>query len=47
MILLPNGAIAARGSPRDVLTSAALGRAFEVELDAIDRPGAPIVVPRI
>jgi iron complex transport system ATP-binding protein len=47
MILLHDGAIAAHGSPRDVLTSAALGRAFEVELDAIDRPGAPIVVPRI
>ena len=48
MILLHDGAVAAQGSPRDVLTSAALTAAFEVRLDTIDRAeDTPIVVPRL
>jgi ABC-type cobalamin/Fe3+-siderophores transport system ATPase subunit len=48
MIVLHDGAIVAQGSPRDVLTSDALARAFEVRLETIDRPDSPpIVVPKL
>jgi iron complex transport system ATP-binding protein len=48
MILLHDGAVVAEGFARDVITSAALARAFEVELETIDRHGvAPIVVPKM
>jgi len=47
VILLHDGAVAATGTPRDVLTSDALSRAFGIQLEAIERDrAAPIVIPK-
>ena len=48
VILLHDGAVAAAGTARDVLTSDAISRAFGIELEAIERgPASPIVVPKM